>query len=125
VKASNEAASDSTPKPVDPSAVKTVTWDGKSTYTCGASDNVKIEKVTAKIASGTAIEALGSCHLTLVNCDITAPTAINAMGSANVTVQGGSVNGSVNSAVAMGAATIDFKGTTVKGPTQGKVTGAK
>lgn len=124
MKASTETANAS-----NPANAKAVTWDGKSPYTCGAADNVTIEKVTAKLSTGTAITAAGSCQLTLVNVDITAPVVVEASANAKVTFKGGSVNGSTNSAVASANAKVDFVGTTVKGPTKqtanGKVTGAK
>jgi hypothetical protein len=122
-------ASTETARGADPSNAKTATWDGKSTFTCGAADNVKISKVTAKLTSGTAIKATAACQLTLEDVDVTAPIAIDASASSKVTVKGGSVNGSQNSAIAGANATIDFQGTKVTGPTKqtanGKITGAK
>jgi len=124
VRATNEASSGGTPQ-----AAKAATWDGKSPFTCGAVDNVTIEKVTSKITSGTAITASGNCKLTLINVDISAPIAIEASANANVTVQGGSITGTENAAIASANATVDFQKTTVKGPTKtsgnAKITGAK
>jgi hypothetical protein len=122
-------ASKETGEASNPASAKAVTWDGKSGYTCGGIDNVTIEKVTAKLATGTAITAMGNCQLTLVNVDITAPVVVEASANAVVTFKGGSVNGSTNSAVATANGKVDFQGTTVKGPTKAagnaKVTGAK
>lgn len=132
VKASNETASGGGGGGgggTTTTAAKTATWDGKAPYSCSGNDNVKIEKVTAKLTSGTAISASGNCKVTLVDCDITAPTVIEASANAQVTVQGGKVDGSTNSAVASAAAKVDFQGTTVKGATKSsgaaKITGAK
>lgn len=122
-------ASTETARGADPSNAKTATWDGKSPFTCGAADNVKIAKVTAKLTSGTAIKATGACQLTLEDVDISAPIAIDAGASAKVTVKGGTVTGTQSSAVAGANAQITFEGTKVTGPTKqtanGKITGAK
>ena len=108
---------------------KAATWDGKSPFTCGGVDNIKLEKVTSKLTTGTAITAMGNCHVTCANCDITAPVVVEASANAQVTFTGGKVDGSTNSAVAGANAKVDFQGTTVKGPTKataaGKITGAK
>src|SRR5207244_1130263 len=74
-------------------AEKVVKWDGKSPYTCGAADHVRIENVTANIPSGTAITAMAACQLTLVNVNITAPVALEASATSKVTVKGGSLKG--------------------------------
>jgi hypothetical protein len=122
-------ASTETASAAQPGNAKAATWDGKGTFECKAADNVKIEKVTAKLTTGTAIKASGSCQLTLTDVDITAPVVVEASANASVTFKGGSVNGSTNSAVASANGKVDFQGTTVKGPTKasanGKITGAK
>ncbi len=90
-------------------------WDGKSPFSCGAGDNVKIKGVKAELKSGTAITAGANCQLLLEDVDITAPIGINALGSAVVTVKGGSVNGKDAAARALGGAKIVFSGTKVTG----------
>ncbi len=101
-------------------------WDGKSPFTCGGSDNVKIEGVTAKL-SDTAVTALGSCQLTLVNVNLDAPNAIEAGGNAVVTVQGGTINGTTLAIHAAANAQVHITGAKVTGKTQaqanGKITG--
>lgn len=122
------AANDST-SGASATTTQAAKWDGKSPFTCGGNDNVKLEKVTAKLASGTAVTASGNCQVTVVSCDITAPVGFEAEGNAKITVTGGSVTSTENSAIASANAKVDFLGTTVKGPTKasgnGKVTGAK
>jgi hypothetical protein len=44
-------------------AGKAAAWDGKSTYTCGGNDNVKLTGVTANLPSSSAIKAAGNCKL--------------------------------------------------------------
>ncbi|MBX3125650.1 MAG: hypothetical protein KF718_03000 [Polyangiaceae bacterium] len=90
-------------------------WDGTSTFTCKGNDKVSLEKVTATIASGSAIVAEANCQLTLKNVVITAPVGIEAKGNAKVTVSGGTVAGSEAAAKAAGNAQITFSGTTVSG----------
>ncbi len=106
---------------------KAATWDGKSKFSCSGNDNVKLEGVTATIASGEAISAMGSCKLELVNVNITAPDGISAMGNAQVTMKGGSVNAKKTAAKVVGAgAQITFQGTTVTGKKEavgGKIVG--
>lgn len=98
-----------------PKSAKTATWDGKSAFTCGANDSVKLEGITAKIATGEAIQAAGNCHLELVNVQITAPTGIAALGGASVTMKGGSIDSTVAAVSAIGAAQVQLQGTKVKG----------
>lgn len=106
---------------------KAAAWDGKSTFSCGGNDSVKLEGVTASIASGTAIRASGNCRLELVNVNVTAPDGIEALSNAVVTVTGGSINATGTAAKALGSAQITFSGTTVKGKTKAlggaKITG--
>lgn len=106
---------------------KAATWDGKSKFSCSGNDNVKLEGVTANIASGEAISAMGSCKLELVNVNITAPDGISAMGSAQVTMKGGSVTAKNTAAKVVGAgAQITFQGTKVSGKKEavgGKIVG--
>ncbi len=122
-------ASTATAEAADPKNAKAVAWDGTSPYKCGGADNVSIENVIAKLASGTAITAAGSCQLWLVNVDITAPVVVEASANATVTFKGGAVKGGKHAAVATGNAKVDFQGTTVRGATRqagnGKVTGAR
>ncbi len=106
-------------------AAETVTWDGKSTYSCGGSKHVKIEGVTAELSSGTAVNAGGGCHVELVNVNITAPTALSAGANAKITVTGGSITGKQFAAKALGNAQITFSGTKVEGKTQALGAGAK
>lgn len=106
---------------------KAAKWDGKTPFTCAGADNVKLEGVTANIASGTAITASGACKLELVNCNITAPVGIDASGSASVEVKGGSVTSTQFAAKGAANAKINFSGTKVSGKTQpsanAKITG--
>ena len=108
-------------------SAKTVTWDGKTPYSCGAGDNVKIVGTTANLKTGTAVSALGGCVVTLENCTITAPTGISAIGNSKITVKGGSVTGKKVAAKALGGAEIVFEGTKVTGKKQAlgkaKITG--
>src|SRR5258706_8652624 len=50
---------------------KAASWDGKTPFTCGGNDAVKLDGVTAKIDSGTAITASGNCRIELTNVNIT------------------------------------------------------
>ena len=97
---------------------KAATWDGKSAFSCGGNDNVKIDGVTANLPSDTAINAGGNCKLELNNVNITAKDGIQAGANAQVTVKGGSVTATGNAAQALGSAVITFQGTTVKGKKQ-------
>lgn len=110
-------------------AGKATAWDGRSTFECAGSDVVKLEGVTANLASGTAIKAGANCQLTLVNMTITAPVVIDAAGNAKVTVTGGSLQGSTNSIVAGANAQVTVTGAKVTGKTKssanGKITGVK
>jgi hypothetical protein len=90
-------------------------WDGKSRFSCGGNDNVKLEGVTAAIASGEAISASGNCKLELVDVNITAPVGIQALSNAKVTVRGGSITAKTAAAKALGNAQITFSGTQVTG----------
>jgi len=99
-----------------PGSAKTVSWSGKSTYTCMSGSN-KIEGVTAKLKKGEAVKAMGNCALFLVDVDIQAPVAIKAMGNAKVTVIGGRITGTKHSVDAGGNAKVTLKqGAKVKGP---------
>lgn len=113
--------------PVAVGAAKVGTWDGKSTFTCGAADNIKLEGVTAKLTSGSAVHAGGGCRLELVNCHLSAPTGIDVAGSAVVTMKGGSIDSSTLAIDALGASEVHLQGTKVKGKTQtlgsAKITG--
>jgi hypothetical protein len=101
-------------------------WDGKSTLTCAGSDSLRVEGVRASL-SGTAINASGNCHLTLVNVDVTAPTGVEAGGNAVVTVQGGSITSTVFAVHATVNAKVNVTGSRVTGRTQttmnAKITG--
>jgi hypothetical protein len=106
-------------------------WDGKSTYTCGASQVVVIKNVTANIASGQAVTAGGACQLTLDGVNITAPQGVQALGNARITIKGGSVKATSGDAIsAMGNAQVDVQGAKITGKTStlgagAKITGAK
>jgi len=96
-------------------AAAAASWDGKSPFSCGGSDQVKIEGVKAKLKDGTAIHAGASCHLELVDVEIEAPIAIETGASAVVTVKGGRIEGKDAAAKALGASKITFSGTKVTG----------
>ncbi len=119
-----KSASD--PTASNPTAAAASKWDGKSPFTCGGNDVVKIEGVTAKLA-GTAITAGGNCKLTLVNVNLTAPTGVEAGGNAVVTLQGGSIAATTLAVHAGGLAQVKVTGTTMTGKTQAeggaKITG--
>ncbi len=106
-------------------AAEVVTWDGKSGYSCGGSENVKIQNVTAVLASGTAVTALGACQITLENVTITAPTALKAMANGRITVTGGKITGKTTAASALGNGQITFQGTVVEGKKQATGASAK
>jgi hypothetical protein len=101
------------------------TWDGKSPYSCGASQVVTIKNTTATLTSGPAISALGACQLTLENVNITAPDGIQAMGTAKVTVKGGSIKATGEAISAMGGAQVTVDGAKVTGKTSALGAGAK
>ncbi len=107
--------------------VKDATWDGKSKFSCGGNDSVRLKGITAKLASGVAIEAGGNCDLVLEGVQLTSPIGIQAGANASVTVNGGSIDASDVSVKALGNATVTLKGTKVKGKTQAlggaKITG--
>lgn len=111
-----------------PSATATAAakWDGKSPLSCGGNDEVTIEGVTAKL-EGVAVNAAGSCKLTLKNVDITAPSGIHAGGNAIVTVTGGSITATDLAVQALGNAQVHLTGTNVTGKTKAlggaKITG--
>jgi hypothetical protein len=104
-----------TPNKATSGDAEDVVWDGKSEFSCGGSKNVRIKGVTAKLDSGTAINASGGCRVELVNCDITAPVGIQALANAVVVVKGGKVNGKDAAAKALGNAKVTFEGTAVTG----------
>jgi hypothetical protein len=106
-----------------PSAGGAAKWDGKTPLVCAGNNAMTVTGVTANIAA-TAITAIGSCTLTLVNVDITGATAIEAGGAATVTVQGGKINGSAFAVHAGGGAKVTLSGTKVTGKTQA-IGGAK
>ncbi len=113
-----------------PSAAKTATttaWDGKTPLTCSMNQHLKIDGVTASIASGAAVTASGNCTLEISGSNITAPTGIDASGNANVTVTGGSITSSDLAVTASGNAHVTFSGTKVSGKTKkaglAKITG--
>ncbi len=110
-------------------ALKSVTWDGTSPFTCGGVDVVKLEKVKANVATGTAITAGGNCQLTLVNVDVTAPLPIDASGNAKVTMTGGSLKGTPEAIVASANASVTVAGASITGKTKasgnGKILGVK
>ena len=96
-------------------APKAATWDGKSEYTCGGTDNVVLDGVTANLTSGTAITVMGNCQLTLKKCHITAPIAIDATGNGQVTVEGGDIKATDTAIKAAGLAKITVNGAKVTG----------
>lgn len=65
--------------------------------------------------TGTAIEAGGNCHVTIVDSTIKAGTVVAAAGNADVTFQGGSIEGTT-AVDASGNAHVRFDGTKVTGP---------
>jgi hypothetical protein len=101
------------------------TWDGKSPYSCGASQVVTIKNTTATLTSGPAVSALGACQLTLDNVNITAPDGIQAMGTAKVTVKGGSIKATGEAINAMGNAQVAVDGAKITGKTSTLGAGAK
>src|SRR5262249_43234603 len=106
-------------------APQVVSWDGKSPYSCGASQVVTIKNTTANLTSGPAVSALGACQLTLENVNITAPDGIQAMGTAKVTVKGGSITAKGEAINAMGNAQVSVEGAKVTGKTSTLGAGAK
>ncbi len=94
-----------------------IVWDGKTPLTCTGSQNLTFKGVTAKL-TGEAVNATGSCTLTLVDCNITGETAVAATGSAVVTITGGSVTGTGTAVQAMGSAKVTLSGTKVSGKLQ-------
>jgi hypothetical protein len=114
-------------KAIDQSAATSsgadIKWDGTATLQCLGDQDLKFTGVTAKLTT-TAVNAAGSCHVTLVNCDITAPITIEAGGNASVTLQGGSLNASGIAIEAMGNSQISVSGTKITGKTHAS-SGAK
>jgi hypothetical protein len=108
-----------------PSAPQVVSWDGKSPYSCGASQVVTIKGTTANLTSGPAVSALGACQLTLENVNITAPDGVQAMGTAKVTINGGSIKSTGEAINAMGNAQVTVNGAKVTGKTSTHGAGAK
>jgi hypothetical protein len=110
-------------------AQKTVSWDGKSPFTCGGNDNVLVKGTTASLPAGPAVTAAGNCALELDDVNITAPQGISALGNVKVVVKGGSIKSNATAIMAMGNATVDVQGATVSGKTQAmgaaKITGVK
>ena len=106
-------------------APQAVSWDGKSPYSCGASQVVTIKGATATLASGPAVSALGACQLTLDGVNITAPDGIQAMGTAKVTVKGGSIKSTGEAINAMGNAQVDVLGAKIIGKTSTLGAGAR
>jgi hypothetical protein len=94
---------------------KAAEWDGKSPFTCGGSDNVRIKGVTAKLDKDTAITAQGNCHVELIDDDISGEIGIQTGANAIVVVKGGSVTGKDSAATALGTSKITFTGTKVTG----------
>ena len=111
-------------------APQVVSWDGKSPYSCGASQVITIKNTTATLTSGPAVSALGACQLTLENVNITAPEGVQAMGTAKVTIKGGSIKATGDAINAMGNAQVSVDGAKITGKTStlgagAKITGAK
>jgi hypothetical protein len=111
----SEKSEKSEPKTTEP---KKGSWDGKSPFTCGGSQTVKIEGVTADLGDATALSALGGCHLTLENVNVKAKTALLAGGSAVVEIHGGSLTGTEAAISAGGGAKVTVIGTKLTGATQ-------
>lgn len=98
-----------------------IAWDDETTWTC-AGDDVKVidgAKKDFTTRSLIAVEAGGNCQLTLRNCDITSDFPVKAFGNAVVTIEGGRINGRMQSLQAMGNARIVVDGATVEGPEPG------
>ncbi len=94
-----------------------VDWPDETTWTCGGGDQKTLEGVT-KVIEGKdliAIEAGGSCQLTLVNCDITADFAIKAAGNAKVLIKGGRIHGKQQALQAWGNAVITVENAMIEG----------
>ena len=109
------AANQSAPGATPSATATAATWDGKSTFSCGGNQHLKLKGITANLASGTAINAGANCQLDLEDVNITAPVCISAGANAKVTVKGGSVNGSQFAAQALGTSQITFSGTKITG----------
>ena len=107
--------------PADPGSASVTKWDGKSAFSCGAAEVVKLEGVTAKL-DGTAITATAGCTLLLKDVKVTAPVCIDAQNAAKITVSGGTYTCAQNSVVAQNAAEVKFEGAKVTG--KAKTTGA-
>jgi hypothetical protein len=113
--------------PATSSTVTEASWDGKTPFTCAAGQNLKLSKVKATLASGTAITASASCKLELVDVEIDAPVPLQALGNAEVSVKGGKLKGKPDAVKALGNAKVTLAGTTVEGKTSAlggaKITG--
>jgi hypothetical protein len=112
-----DVASGDLPSQGSSSSAVVATWDGKSPYSCGASQVVTIKNTTANLTSGPAISALGGCQLTLDNVNITAPDGVQAMANAKVTIKGGSVKSTGEAINAMGNAQVIVDGAKITGKT--------
>jgi hypothetical protein len=121
----NQAAANGGMPAAGTGAAQVVSWDGKSPYSCGASQVVTIKNATANLSSGPAVSALGACQLTLENVNITAPQGIQALGTAKVTVKGGSITSTGEAINAMGNAQVAVEGAKVTGKTSTLGAGAK
>jgi hypothetical protein len=95
-------------------------WDGKTPFTCGGSQTVTIENVTADFHQSEAVPltAMGGCHLTLVNDVIRGGTVLFTGGSAVVDIQGGALTGSQYTISAGGSSKVTYKDTKLDGATQ-------
>jgi hypothetical protein len=96
-------------------AVAPSDWDGSAPFVCGGNEKKAISGVTAKLTTGPAVLAQGSCMLVIRDTTIEAPIAVETSGSAKVTIEGGTLTGSKNAIVAGGASRINVSGTKVTG----------
>ncbi|MCB9688519.1 MAG: hypothetical protein H6735_26010 [Alphaproteobacteria bacterium] len=92
-------------------------WPSETTWTCGGGDVKQMTGITKVIETKDiiAIEAAGSCQLTLVNCDITADFPIKAAGNAKVTIKGGRIHGKQQAIQAWGNAVVTIEGAMIEG----------
>ena len=97
----------STRKP-NPKKAKRVKWRGRSTYRC-SKGNKKISNIKASFSEGVAIQASGSCRLSLINVSIEAPVVIQARNDAQVYVIGGAITGTTHSIEVAGDARVTMK----------------
>jgi hypothetical protein len=84
---------------------------------CSGSDAVVLDGTTIVNPVGPAVDASGSCTVTLTNCMLNGTVGINASGSAVVTLHGGAVTGTASSIMSTGSARVVTTGTTTTGPT--------